>query len=90
MKQKKRGRPKKEYAIKPGDLKEDLQRFTFIAYKKIVGRVRTQAMERNISVKDLMNAILLKHFNLKLPTKRNIVSEKNIEKIRTHSNNKRS
>lgn len=65
IKQQKRGRPKKENAMKPGDLQEGLQRFTFICNKKIVERVRTQAKEKNKSAKDIMNEILCKHFKIK-------------------------
>ena len=52
------GRKSKENAIKSGQLKSDLQRFSFIAQKDVVADLKKLAQKEGKTIKELMNEIL--------------------------------
>lgn len=55
----KRGRPKKKDAVKSGELKSNLCRFSFIAEKKIVALIKKNAKQKGLTIKDYMNELLV-------------------------------
>jgi len=61
--ERKRGRPKKANAKKPGELNKGLCRFNFIADEKIVEKIKKEAKKKRISIKALMSYILNDYFN---------------------------
>ena len=61
--ERKRGRPKKANAKKPGELNKGLCRFNFIADEKIVEKIKKEAKKKRISIKALMSYILNYYFN---------------------------
>ena len=63
--ERKRGRPKKANAKKPGELNKGLCRFNFIADEKIVEKIKKEAKKKRISIKALMSYILNDYFNSK-------------------------
>jgi hypothetical protein len=54
----KRGRPKKVNAKKPGELNKGLCRFNFIADEKMVEKIKKEAKKQKISIKELMSRII--------------------------------
>lgn len=52
------GRPKKEGAMKAGEISDDLCRFTFIANKNKVDAIKKRAAQNSMSVKDFMDILL--------------------------------
>ena len=61
--ERKRGRPKKANAKKPGELNKGLCRFNFISDEKIVEKIKKEAKKKRISIKALMYYILNDYFN---------------------------
>ncbi|HMK03692.1 MAG TPA: hypothetical protein VK489_05855 [Ferruginibacter sp.] len=54
----KKGRPRKDNAVKSGELGPGLQRFTFVAEKRTVKAIRQIAANADISIKDFMRNLL--------------------------------
>jgi ribosomal protein S25 len=54
----KRGRPKKANAKKPGELNKGLRRYTFVADKKMIEKIKKEAKRQKISIKELMSRII--------------------------------
>ncbi len=54
------GRYKKEGAKVAGQLNEDLCRFTFIINKKLLTDIKTDSVNKELSMKDYMNRLLTK------------------------------
>ncbi|MFP5041902.1 hypothetical protein [Parasediminibacterium sp. JCM 36343] len=54
----KKGRPKKKNAVKAGELKGTLCRFSFIVEKKIAAQIKVNAKNSGLTIKDFMNKIL--------------------------------
>ena len=52
------GRPTKKNAVKPGQLKKGLVRFTFITTKELIRKVKNIAKSQNRTIKDIMTELL--------------------------------
>lgn len=68
------GRPKKNNAKKPGQLKKGECRYTFITTKDIVYEIKRESTKRKMSIKDYLNSIICGNFEV-LPVKENQTNE---------------
>ncbi len=58
MQKKNVGRPKKQNAIKPGQLKSNECRYTFITTKSNVEKIKSEAKVDNVSIKIYLDIVL--------------------------------
>jgi hypothetical protein len=58
QKMNKRGRPKKDNAIKSGQLKKGEKRFTFISTISTIARIKRNSKAVNMSIKDYLNDLI--------------------------------
>ena len=52
------GRPKKENAIKAGELRKGLKRFSFIVEEKYINELKGIRKLKNLTMKGLMNEVI--------------------------------
>lgn len=62
----KKGRPKKDNAVKSGELSTGLCYFSFITEKTTADKIRIKAAEKNMTIKDFMQELLAVALNDRL------------------------
>ena len=83
------GRLKKEDAIKSGELKKGLVRFSFIANREVISRMKLQAKKDGVSIKDLMDKILSNY--IEVSTGKKIERDRlRLEDITPENNNEKN
>ena len=65
------GRPKKENAVKSGELQEGLQRFSFIVDKQVIQELKQLSKNRKLSIKELMGQVLTTYIENEKPKSKN-------------------
>jgi hypothetical protein len=57
------GRPRKENAMKAGDLQPGYCRLSFICKQSVADQIRDIAKQRDVSIKNLMHAIITSYID---------------------------
>ncbi len=81
MEKRKVGRPKKNNAVKPGQLKKGERRYTFITTGKFVDDIKKGAKEEDLNIKDYLEKILRYYWDSNKP------KNKNEEQLKKYLNN---
>jgi hypothetical protein len=71
MEKRKVGRPKKNNAVKPGQLKKGERRFTFITTGKFVDDIKKGAKEEKLKIKEYLRKVLNDYWERNNPKNEN-------------------